>query len=381
VNDSNNQIIYNKKLYDTSLGELGIPAILLKTSLIYVIASYYDYNSNDCLYIDDGSNIQEIIITDSEANSIVLIDIFVENGIVYISGYYDDSNTQESVACYWIYDNQGNLTKNILGSDKDANADSIYIENGTIYVSGELSNPGTQEANAYLWIVDGDNIKQVVLESNTESYANSIFVENGIVYVAGSYETGADQVSCYWVYDSSNVQKVTLCDTSTESSAEAISAGNGSVYVVGGYYDIVKDCWIPCLWFDNGSGNIQEILLSQGDVYSEAFDAFLFNDILYISGVEEDTQGYECGICWIFDGYSIEKIFIESNHIFSGFTSVFVKDAKIFIGGFFQDNFSLYDYDEYEGCYWIADSTGNVKVERPLTDTAYFDLQSIFVAP
>jgi len=60
---------------------------------------------------------------------------------------------------------------------------------------------------------------------------------------------------------------------------------------------------------------------------------------------------------------------------------VFVKDAKIFIGGFFQDNFLDI---EFKGCYWIADSTANIKIERSLSDSAYIDLDynfSIFVAP
>jgi hypothetical protein len=272
---------------------------------VYIAGSFTDVATETACYWVDGTR---VVLPDGTR----ALRIAVENGIVYVAGYFRNSRGGHQL-CYWVdgvkHDlNSDNIFDYNIGgwSDMAVTDGKVYVisfgrEGSYLWVDGVRSNISerghgitisdgiayflyeksytvfgqTQRLDGCFWstgitVVDGRVYVSGYSGSgtssspytarywvdgtpvnllNTYSTTSGIAVANGNVYVSGRYLTGS--------YNSNNdsLNTYIACywvnGTKTDLngvSTSGIAVANGNVYVIGRYKQ--GDIYIPCYWVD-----------------------------------------------------------------------------------------------------------------------------------
>jgi hypothetical protein len=154
----------------------------------------------------------------SGAGDAYALSVCVSGTDVYVAGWYVDTSSGQSVACYWKNENETDL------SGAAAQATAVFVDGAGVYIAGTCQGSGGGLAACY-W----QNGTKMDIESGTNiPTITSIFESGGTVYVAGWY----GGVS-YWTC-TSTLTRIDLYASST-NLATGIFVADGSVYVSGSY--------------------------------------------------------------------------------------------------------------------------------------------------
>lgn len=296
---------------------------------IYAAGYYIDGYPNGVQYASYWVNGERVSMGEGEVT-----DIFVQDNIVYASGYDESSN-----AVYWVDGEKKSL------QGKGTMAHSIYIHNDDVYVAGSFSN------GSCYW----KNGSKINLTTGADSEAFGIVLsEDGEVYVGGYYMNNHHYlIPARWngtqrrnltkpkggdgeVYD------VVLKNGTTPIFLGMSMAPNNMVgYVPKASYWIGNkriDCDNGGTWKDNVYGG-------------EAFGGFVHGDDVYLAGNVQyiglvDSDGNEIeGKGGIFPHYwkngNIHNLSggpVYDNYWVGGGKDIFVSDSKVVVGGWASSN-------------------------------------------
>lgn len=244
----------------------------------------------------------------SDAPESIATDVFVVGDDVYVSGNYENDNSNR-VACVWK-----NGIKTDLGpANKYSYANGIFVTtSGDVYAAGESEND-----RACYW----KNGVLTELSKKSSSTASNIFVSGGDVYVSGYVFIGeSGRVACYW----KNGVQVNLTDETKDSFGNSVFVAGSDVYVSGTENSV-------CKFWKNGvptslEGSFaKEVKIVDGRVYvageKDAKATIWINgDVKTISTSANRTQARDFDV----DG---ETIYAGGNEIIDG-----VSTARIWKG-------------------------------------------------
>ncbi|MFQ3547117.1 MAG: hypothetical protein SNJ56_02170, partial [Termitinemataceae bacterium] len=140
------------------------------------------------------------------------LSITVSNGIIYVTGYQVDNNT-DSFPFAWSGANLASLKdsatalslKNSYTDDPSGYAYSVAVYNGTPYIAGfyQVGNSDNHFFRAALWVgIDDTEPDLYYPEDENDAAAFAVYVHNGDIYSAGCIEKDIDPQTyvqpCYW---------------------------------------------------------------------------------------------------------------------------------------------------------------------------------------
>nr|WP_321415206.1 Ig-like domain-containing protein [uncultured Allomuricauda sp.] len=141
-------------------------AVFVSNGHVYVAGTYYDGNISNAILWKDGE-----IFFSSEDNNVVVNDLFVDGDTVYMAGY----SKNPDAASLWVVDAMGGVEYTFV-YDTNSRANSVYVQNGDVYVGGYYDE-GTPTAfltkNGDVEILGANNI------------LTSIYVDTSGDYIAG----------------------------------------------------------------------------------------------------------------------------------------------------------------------------------------------------
>lgn len=282
---------------------------------VYVAGNYFTDEVGVGCYWKDNVRNDLALVAGVEYNNPRAITLV--NGAVYVAGAYQKPDGSQT-ACYW---KDGTVADLPLPADAGAssNAFSATTGGGKVYVSGNYRNAQNRNQTCY-WI-DNELHDLPLPEGRVGSvWAGSITVSDGKVYAAGSYIPGDRQQWCYWA-DGQRIDLTPPADGSRFISDLAVS--EGKVYLAMDEYDSDFKpkvcCWVdgqvtylnvpagsthsytlhvcivdgkPCIagcyvkdgkmyscyWVDGERGGDAEMLLPQGGVFENIYDAAIVKD-------------------------------------------------------------------------------------------------------
>jgi LruC domain-containing protein len=248
---------------------------------------------------------------------------------VYAAGYYEHPDTGFDVACYW--DVEEGTRVDLTDGTQNARATDIFAdENGIVYVSGYYESGGDKVA---CWWKNG--VKQPDLESGgNPAEANSVFVYNGDVYIAGYYDSGASDVACWW---KNGTKQPDLTGDNEDSNASSVFVHNGDVYISGNYDDGTYG-YVATYW-KNGTKITQDLFNEK----SKALDLYVGSTgTVYLSGFYFNEAVPTLGSCYWIDGAGGHTP-LYSAGISYGY-SIFALSGDVYVAGFYQDGTDIACY-------------------------------------
>ncbi len=253
--------------------------------------SVWDYNPLYFEVTEDAINMTSFLdraVTGGEAFS-----IFMDKGTVYAAGYAraDGTDTQPPKAVYWIDDGSSISQVDLTDGTLDAKASSIYVYNGNVYVTGYYENASGIEVGAY-WIdegADGQNITKIDLTDGVnDGGASTICVYEDNIYVLGAYggESGGFVGGTYaqgafWknsiTGDDASLQIYDIQANMRLADGKALVLIDGDVYMVGTYAPTAGGTEIAAFWLDEGADGtgISKVDLTTGN-NDDAFGNAIF---------------------------------------------------------------------------------------------------------
>ncbi len=327
---------------------------------------YYD----PYIYYDFIQNAQ---IVPQTTNDVVLTDIFVNDGVVYMSAndidkalYYKCTPDIDTWICEEII-----LEDNGSAIIPKANSISVDTQNNDIvYVAGKFEDQVDYILKPCIW-KDGPDITQITLPTPPNfSYLNlvsSIFIENGDIYVTGIYESNNTEYTEYI----STIFKNTSGDWSaTEYHTgldmdyyipTSIFSKNGELYISEVYS--YNSTWEAYYW-----NNDQHTQLDNGmamDIY------YSNNGNLYTVG-QYDNSGTPVPAYWL--GTTVNEL--STDDLKGSATSLYVIENNdgtetLYIAGYIEDINNGY----FKAVYWIVDTdnTDIIEIKDSNNDNIYVE--------
>lgn len=211
-------------------------------------------------------------MNDASANS-----MFVNGTDVYIAGYENQGAGVGNVAKVWKNGTATHLST--LGSY----ALSVFVSGNDVYVAGaEHTDTGT---SAMLWKNGtGTNL----LPTIQRAFASAVTVSDGKVYVAIQYYEGTTPHIKVWV----DGTEQTIPYNPMGSTVSSIFVSDGDVYLAG--TDGVNNIATAALW-KNG---VVSILSNNKNSFTYAKSVCVYNDDVYVAGLDYDANGIQMGILW-----------------------------------------------------------------------------------
>jgi len=146
---------------------------------LYLAGSYSDIDRRPC-YWKNGIR-HDLEADDLDLDGLIIRDIAVSNGDVYVVGRYRNTELKENRAALW----KNGVRQDLESISSDAY--SITIDGSDVYVAGQVN------CTACYW----KNGKRISLGGSACSYAKAITTCNGNVYIAG-HDAGTDKGVLVW---------------------------------------------------------------------------------------------------------------------------------------------------------------------------------------
>jgi len=173
--------------------------------------------------------------------------IYVSNGTVYVAGSYYDDRAGNYHGLVWQKAKGESFGDPMdVESDNSAIVDSIYVDNGTVYVGGYYAYKEVigKMMRWYIypavWEEEGSSFSRLELTGtiagNGGINVQSVCVNNSHVYAAGYYNSDSGEVATVWD-DGAKTDITDLPDGVTSSEADSIYISGGHSYVAGYYLD------------------------------------------------------------------------------------------------------------------------------------------------
>ena len=215
-------------------------------------------------------------------------DITVQNGDVYVAGQWFDATGFNGEACYWIngirYDLQG-------GGNPDVEVTGIAVDNGDVYVSGVRSDGSMFGTNACYW---KNGVRTDLTGSNIDAMANSIGINNGDVYVTGWRIQNHASIACYWKNGNIN----NLHGTNYFGDAYDIDFKGNDFYIAGERGAASSDAWNACYWKNGNVNNVSRNSSFGNSWGATAFGIFLDGNDVYLAGYNAIANKFDIGCKW-----------------------------------------------------------------------------------
>jgi hypothetical protein len=188
----------------------------------YNTAHYWVDGERMSLNLPDISGINGTHSSRSRANSIT-----VDNDVIYVAGAHDYKNLSDNPykACYWQIRQWWEII-DLPGEAYNSEATAIFVEDGKLYIAGYYTNSKYGIVRACYW---ADN-ERIDLPGTDDTYTTSMAVKNGKVYIVG-YTTSFDHQSpCYWV-DGEAVELVNVVNAHNKTIMTDIAIKEDKVYI------------------------------------------------------------------------------------------------------------------------------------------------------
>ncbi len=167
--------------------------------------------------------------------------IAIQGNNVYVSGYYVDSNGNET-GCYWKDRTRTDLS--VPPGYHGSAIGGIAVQGNNVYLYGVYWDFNYNNRIFCYWV----NGTRTDLSGNSGEVCD-IAVQGNNVYLSGVYWDGYDVKACYWI----NGTRTDLSKPSNTQLFELdikIAVYDGKVYVNGAYCDSNDQNIIPCYWVD-----------------------------------------------------------------------------------------------------------------------------------
>lgn len=254
-------------------------SIFVDDAYIYIGGKIYNGTKDVAVFWEINRNdLSDIVVyeaTDGSMNAYVN-SIYVYNEDVYLAGRYRSSS--EFVACYWKYSEGTFTTTDLETSTAEAEATDIYVETGMVYVSGKYVD-GTGYYIAGYWKGAEGNLTSYTLpEGHVNGSPNSLFIYDGIVYIGGHYQNESHSnttVASYWLDDGSgNIELISLTDgITTDSYVKSVFVNEDGVYSAG--YTLPQlSTSVAAYWFTGGTTEV--INSTDGSYRAKSYSIFIY---------------------------------------------------------------------------------------------------------
>jgi hypothetical protein len=236
--------------------------------------------------------------------------IAVDGGAVYTGGTECALNNTDIQPSVWKGFERTALNRYTDGSAYyPAGVKAIWVTDGTVYASGYYDN-GSGMQNACFWT--GSTMTQLADDDASNSDAGSIVVYDGIVYCGGYYQSGTSYLPCYWA----GTQKTDFEKGSeTRCFVNSLTVSDGTVYACGYYINGSVDT--PCYWIGTKRYEIA-LPYAERDAYMNA--VAVYNGIIFIAGSYSDNDWKRYPCTWR-NGVRTDLSFITGS-TFVGTTSI-----------------------------------------------------------
>jgi hypothetical protein len=221
-------------------GHTYMKAIMVTENDVYA-AGYYDKSDFAACYWDASRACHDLPLPSGATRSYALSMGVTPDGIIYIAGYYRNSNDNFQ-ACYWKVSGTS-IERKDIDSERRSFALDMAVTSTGVFIAGSYENYANWSYPCY-WTVKGDKITRHDLKGNGS--AEQITVNAAGPYTAGHYNANL----CYW--DASSDEPHRLAGNITYSAKGIVVSSTGNIFVAG-LYDTEQD-WYPnaCYWDNRG---------------------------------------------------------------------------------------------------------------------------------
>jgi len=289
----------------------NLTKIIVDNGIVYISGYYYypgDNNSTRPCYWQGATRIDLPIPGGSSGRAVGCI---VVGGVVYSTGYYAENVANPlyeiDKPCYWQGTTRIDLPVPDSATGGGVTNNSITVDGGVIYIGGSYTEGNYGDTSRVVkpcYWVGTNRIDLPIPDSTSTVGGGSLFVESGIVYTASYYynlnNTTLGYQPCYW-------QGTTRFDLSKPAGSLApltcgIKVVGGIVYTGGatmGYYN--NTIYTPCYWQGTtrvdlpGIGTVQSINVVNGTIYCIGSTTSTTSDDVYISRYWKGTTEINLG--------------------------------------------------------------------------------------
>jgi len=297
---------------------------------------------------NNGSNPNELFSSSSYG-------IAVQNGNVYVVGYYSDMNVNDTT-CYWANGTRKELS--LPDNVTQGLTTGIAVEGGNVYVSGRYSADIYTMMYAYrrpCYWVNGTRIDLPLPDGAQACETTGITVQNGTVYVSGEYwkitnsgYSTSGHSACYWV--NGTVASLPV-PSGKEGRTTGIAVEGNNVYVSGRYSGSLTDS-TGCYWVN---GTRTDLPAVGGYNYSITSGIAVQNGNVYVSGKYMEND-YDGSTCYWLNGTKTDLPVPNGTYGGDTTTGIAVQNGNIYVSG------TYFESSVTHPCYWANGTRTNLPV-------------------
>lgn len=206
------------------------------------------------------------------------VSVYVHSGHVYVAGYYNDG--ESDIAVVWRDGVRTDLERPLTATRSLSS--SIYVSAaGNVYVAG-FYDQGLSDHIAVTW---KDGVRADFTVAGNQAYANSVFESGSSIYVAGQYSDGVNSIAAMWT----NGVKTDLTVTGSNAYATNVYVDGSTVYVTG-------QADTAAVYWENGTRRTLDT--PTGFVDAAASSTFVYDGSVYMAGYYINIAGKYIAALW-----------------------------------------------------------------------------------
>jgi hypothetical protein len=169
--------------------------------------------------------------------------ITIDGGDIHVTGIIAPGGDYKT--CYWKNGGTHELLINGMNND-EAEGKAIAVQNGKVYIAGYYVDKSAGYDRVPCYWEDGAMTALPLPSSSGNTSANAIALQGGGIYTAGYYYNGDKTIACYW---ENNVRADLNVPAGIGAYSNAIALQGSNVYIAGYYQDNNYNSH-PCFWKD-----------------------------------------------------------------------------------------------------------------------------------
>lgn len=250
----------NDTIFQLSLQNSRAYDISVASNKVYAVGFEGQTTTFPVLWIDGTKNVLS-------TNPGVATSIFINGNDIYVSGWEESSLGPRAV--FWKNGIKGQL------SSANSFSSSVFVYNNDVYISGTING------NFCIW--KNGNLLPMLVSNAFPSSSNSLFVTNSGFYCIGNDFVNNTRSQYLWI----NGMNRNLFSSDPWVTLNSIHCKGSDIFICG------QDQNGPCYW-KNGNRNQLGSTTSRGN----AFDIFIYENDIYVTGIESTNNTPNKPVCW-----------------------------------------------------------------------------------